>query len=596
MAQKDIFVLSISWLSKSILGNAPVASLGLKIEFVAVTTAERIGLMIHRMSVLAILLSFFLCAELGSEEIQVVSNGELKAGQYVGEPWQRQGERLASVGDASRVYASQAITSSDFSIRAELVLPTLLRRNPEVGIGPYSYIQLDANGGRLIIGGPLFISDEQMIRYTIIGKNDDRIKAGEPFLFEAIGKEGAITFLINGEAIHTTPLLRERVGPVSLFPAAGAMEVINWRIAADQLEEYTPEDVTAYGVKLDPRLTWKPALRKANYVTLGDGRLAYMTGPDLLITGDNGTTWDRRNGVINSEAYGETLGFGGAMLLRTKDDSLVAVMTNSKNYVHLEWDEETNKATAGTREVWTMRSEDEGESWIDVQRIYPGYCGALVDMIQTSTGNIVVPVQEFDVNTNRHITRAYVSSDDGKTWERGNTLDIGGRGNHDGAFEPTLAEVDGGKLVMLMRTNLDYLWKATSDLEGRYWRETSPSQFDASSSPAFMLKLKSGRVALVWNRVHPEGKTSYRRRVGKWSEVPVSWHREEVSLSIGNSSGTEWTEPVVIAKKPGLWMAYPYLFEPTPGTLWVFASGGLSASFEESDFVETKQSMNLLNR
>lgn len=100
---------------------------------------------------------------------------------------------------------------------------------------------------------------------------------------------------------------------------------------------------------------------------------------------------------------------------------------NSKNYVHLQWDEETNKATAGTLEVWSMRSEDEGRTWGYVQRMYPGYCGALVDMIQTSTGSIVVPVQEFDVNTNRHITRAYVSEDDRKTWALGNTLDIGGR-------------------------------------------------------------------------------------------------------------------------------------------------------------------------
>lgn len=138
---------------------------------------------------------------------------------------------------------------------------------------------------------------------------------------------------------------------------------------------------------------------------------------------------------------------------------------------------------------------------------------------------------------------------------------------------------------MLMRTNLDYLWAATSDLEGRYWRETMPSRFDASSSPAYMLKLKSGRIALVCNRVYPEGKTSYRRCVGKWSETPVSWHREEVSLSIGDVTGQEWTEPVVIARKPGLWMAYPYLFEPEPGVLWVFASGGLSASFKEEEFL-----------
>jgi hypothetical protein len=518
--------------------------------------------------------------------LDVVRDGKPLAVHHIGAAWDQAEDRLLSVGDASRLYADRAIGSGDFHITVQLVLPKLTRQNPEVGIGPYSYIQLDANGGRLIIGGPLVVPDDQMIRYTIIGKNDERIAAGEPFLFEAIGRDGTIEFRINGESIHTTPLLRDTVGPVSLFPAQGAMEVLDFTVVAEELVPYQAKDVTAYGVALDPRLTWRPELRKAYYVTLADGALAYLTGPDLLITRDQGQSWERREGAIQSEAYGDSLIIGGGLLLRSATNTLVAVVINSANYVHLQWDEDTNAATAGTREVWTMRSTDEGRTWTDVQRIYPGYCGALVDIIQTSTGNIVVPVQEFDPAHNRHVTRAYVSEDDGLTWLPGNTLDIGGRGNHAGAFEPTLAELDDGRLLMLMRTNLDYLWAATSDLSGRYWRETKPSRFDASSSPAYMRRLASGRIALVWNRVYPEGKTSYRRRVGKWSETPVSWQREEVSLAIGDATGTRWTEPVVIARKPGLWMAYPYLFEPEPGTLWVFASGGLSAAFNEADFVD----------
>jgi sialidase-1 len=540
------------------------------------------------LEILLLLAVFCFAAPSGNAaEVSVVSGGRPASAHFIGKPWVPGEGRLASTGNASRLYADQAIETGDFRVTARLVLPKLTRQNPEIGIGPYSYIQLDANGGRIIIGGPLFVPDEQMIRYTIIGKNDGRIVAGEPFIFEAVGANGQIKFHINGELMHTTPLLRSNIGPLSLFPAAGAMEVLDFRIAADKLSPYAARDVTAYGVALDPRLRWRPDLRKANYVKLADGALAYLTGLDLMITHDLGGQWERRKGTIQSDAFGDTLGFSGGMLLRTRENSLVAVVVNSKNYVHLEWDEGTDKAISGTREVWTLRSVDEGRTWIDVQRIYPGYCGALVDMIQTSTGNIVVPVQEFDADANRHITRAYVSEDDAKTWIRGNTLDIGGRGNHAGAFEPTLAELDSGRIIMLMRTNLDYLWAAYADTDGRYWRETRPSQFDASSSPAYMRRLESGRIALLWNRVYPEGKTTYRRRVGKWSETSVSWCREEVSFSITDPTGQNWSDPVVIARKPGLWMAYPYLFEPEPGVIWVFASGGLSASFREVDFVTT---------
>ena len=541
------------------------------------------------MRILACLLSALLGVALSpwgyTAESAIVTQGHPVGGHYVGLPWTQADGHLTSVGDRSRLYGNQAIGTGHFHLRARLVIPKLTRQDPEVGIGPYSHIRLDANGGRLIIGGPLFVPDEQMIRYTIIGKNEGHIEAGTPFLFEAVGRDGQITFLLNGDAIHTTALLRDTIGPVSLFPAAGSLEVLDFSVSADNLVPFTAKDVTAYGVALDPRLTWRPDLRKANYVILADGTLAYLNGEDLMISRDGGVTFERREGAVDHEAYGDTLLFGGAMLLRTKDNTLIAVATNSKNYVHLEWDEEANKSIAGTREVWTLRSTDEGHTWTDVQRIYPGYCGALVDMIQTSSGNIVVPVQELNASGERHITCTYVSADDGQTWQRGNTLDIGGTGNHAGAFEPTLAEMDGGRLLMLMRTNLDYLWAAYSDTEGRYWRNTEPSVFDASSSPAFMKRLASGRIALVWNRVYPEGKSSYRRRVGKWSETPVSWCREEVSLVISDSTGTQWSDPVVIAKKPGIWMAYPYLFEPEPGTVWVFASGGLKAEFKEADFV-----------
>lgn len=520
-----------------------------------------------------------------ADEITTVTKGQPLAAHYIGAPWTQADDHLTSVGDGSRLYADQAIGAGDFHITARLVLPKLTRQDPEVGIGPYSHIRLDANGGRLIIGGPLFVPDEQMIRYTIIGKNDDRIVAGEPFLFEAIGTDGHVESRINGESIHTTPLLRQDIGPVSLFPAAGTLAVLDLKVVADELVPFAAKDVTAHGVALDPRLTWRPELRKTNYAKLGDGTLAYLNGEDLMISHDGGVTFERREGTVDHEAYGDTLLFSGAMLLRTQDNTLVAVTINSKNYVHLDWDEEANKAIAGTREVWTLRSTDEGHTWTDVQRIYPGYCGALVDMIQTSTGSIVVPVQELNASGERHVTRTYVSADDGQTWQRGNVLDIGGTGNHAGNFEPTVAELNGDELLMLMRTNLDYLWAAHSDADGRFWRKTEPSQFDASSSPAFMKKLKSGRIALVWNRVYPEGKTNYRRRVGKWSETPVSWCREEVSLTITDTTGANWSEPVVIAKKPGIWMAYPYLFEPEPGTIWVFASGGLKAEFLEADFV-----------
>lgn len=518
-------------------------------------------------------------------DITLVDQGHIKEARFVGQPWKSNAGGLIGRGDQSRLISEHELTNDSFHIRAKLTLPKLDHRAPEIGIGRFSYFQFDANGGRFIIGGPLFVPDDQMIRYTIIGRNANLIRAGQPFLFEAIGESGQIEFRIDGKSIHRHKLLRQHIGPVSLFPNTTEIQVSEFSITSTALSSYDPENLNSHGVVLDSRLTWKPELVKAHYTKLQDGSLAYLNGNQLRVSNDLGKTWESQEGNILFDGYGKEFAFSGAMLLQTHDGTLVAVTINAKNYVHLDWDEKTQRATGGTREVWALRSKDNGKTWCNVQKIYGGYCGALVDMIETSQGHIVVPVQELSADGNRHVTRTYVSSDAAQTWKKGNVLDIGGSGNHSGNFEPTLAELADGKILMLMRTNLDYLWAAYSD-DGLYWRETRPSQFDASSSPAYLKRLASGRLILIWNRVYPEGKDSYRRRIGKWSETPVSWCREEVSMAISDTTGQNWSKPIVVARKPGIWMAYPYLFEPNPGTLWMFASGGLRVEFHEADFVE----------
>jgi len=72
----------------------------------------------------------------------------------------------------------------------------------------------------------------------------------------------------------------------------------------------------------------------------------------------------------------------------------------------------------------------------------------------------------------------------------------------------------------------------------------------------------------------------------EWSEVPVSNHREELSLAFSEDDGKTWTQPVVIARQPGKWLSYPYLFEPAPGVVWLTTMQGMvRVSFLESDLV-----------
>jgi hypothetical protein len=259
---------------------------------------------------------------------------------------------------------------------------------------------------------------------------------------------------------------------------------------------------------------------------------------------------------------------------------------------HYKWSWNETSAEADedvSLDVWAIRSVDKGATWIGRTRIFEGYCGALIDMIETSSGEIVVPVQRLLRDPSRHALCVYVSADKGETWQPSNIIDLGGHGHHDGAIEPTLVELKDGRLWMLIRTNLDRFWEAYSSDKGRSWRVIRPSGIDASSAPGYMTRLSSGRLALVWNRLYPRGNDSYPRRGGdgQLSVEKASWHREELSLAFSEDDGKRWSEPVVILRIKGGGPSYPYIFEHKPGELWVTTQfhDQLIMSVRESDFV-----------
>jgi sialidase-1 len=105
-------------------------------------------------------------------------------------------------------------------------------------------------------------------------------------------------------------------------------------------------------------------------------------------------------------------------------------------------------------------------------------------------------------------------------------------------------------------------------------------------------RLASGRLVLVWNRPHPEGQDRFPLTGGDglWSEVPVSNHRGELSIAFSADDGESWTAPVVIARQPGKWLSYPYVFEPSPGTLWITTmQGAVRVELREEEFVEGRR-------
>ena len=344
---------------------------------------------------------------------------------------------------------------------------------------------------------------------------------------------------------------------------------------------------------LDPRCSLLdiPSNIDGNFIELGDGRLMSMVGnrqafgtpiEGISVSDDDGKTWSTPRPVHEGAASGPP---ACGVLIRTREGVCIAVYAGREGFFW-DWDEESGEAAANVRaDVWSARSLDEGKTWTDHHRILDGYCGGLMNIIQTSSGTVVVPVPIFLRDPDRHESSVYTTVDQGVTWTRSNIVDLGDHGHHGGVDEGAIEEMEDGKLLMLMRTNWDQLWEAVSGDDGRSWRTVRPSGLDASSAPANLLRLNSGKLLLLWNRLYPEGKHEFFRSGGAAAAVAASRHREELSLAFSDD-GLSWSEPQVIARDPG-GLSYPRAFERRPGEVWITTAfqGNLQMRIDVDDFI-----------
>ncbi|MBC7186420.1 MAG: exo-alpha-sialidase [Calditrichaeota bacterium] len=328
---------------------------------------------------------------------------------------------------------------------------------------------------------------------------------------------------------------------------------------------------------IHPRCDTLNLPKRGPFVLMADGALGTLDERGFSLSHDGGKTWSEPSPVCEGIYPAEPASF---YLLRTKSNVLVVVFLNFEGR-KFSWDSERNEPGDCKLEVWAVRSLDGGKTWIDKQRLLDGYNANFFGLIQTSSGRIVVPLQHLVSDPGRLVSCSFWSDDDGHTWQRSNWIDLGGHGHHDGAFEPTVAELPDGRLLMLLRTNLDRFWQAVSEDTGRYWRTIQPSIIDASSAPGHLVRLQSGRFVLVWNRLNPEGRTWPKTMPTPFhTEFPASWHREELSIAF-SEDGLHWGEPVVIARQIGGQLSYPYVFEPSPGEIWVMVGFALKKPWQD---------------
>ncbi len=339
---------------------------------------------------------------------------------------------------------------------------------------------------------------------------------------------------------------------------------------------------------IHPKLERLPFDQAGPFVRGADGSLVTVDDKGLLCSSDNGRTWKPRPLFAYGRHDKEYKLSNERLLLRTRNNTLVLSFMNLNEKVFL-WRNELKDALPGTRlPHYVMRSVDNGKTWQDVTMLHEDWTGEIRNGIQMKNGNIVISSMKLRHQPGRHTVLTYSSADDGVTWTPSNVIDLGGCGHHGGVTEATIEELRDGRLWMLIRTNWGRFWQAFSGDGGQSWRDIRPTDIEASSAPGLLKRLASGRLMLCWNRLYPEGTRSFPLTGGDglWSEVPVSNHREELSVAFSSDDGRTFTTPVVVARRRNTWLSYPRLFENAPGELWLTTmQGGLRLILHEEDFV-----------
>jgi len=339
------------------------------------------------------------------------------------------------------------------------------------------------------------------------------------------------------------------------------------------------------GIEVHEKAWHMASLPAGPFAHLGSGAIFCLAGnpAKAYVSRDAGATCCERELFPPGSPW--TPGPTGALLVSDRG-TVVLGFSNIAEKVWT-WSDELKDAPDAILPTYVMRSQDGGETWENIQKLHDDWTGATRDMIQTRDGTLVLSTMKMRHDPGRHTVMSYVSTDDGVTWEPSNVIDLGGNGHHGGLTEGTIVELSDSRILQYIRTNWGQFWRATSVDSGRTWHPYGPSGVPASSAPAMLRRLASGRIVLLWNRPCPEGQDKYLPQGGDgiWSATPASNFREELSISFSEDECEHWSAPIVIARNAGGEVSYPYAFEPEPGVLWVTAHRwNLRMGLREEDF------------
>jgi sialidase-1 len=310
-------------------------------------------------------------------------------------------------------------------------------------------------------------------------------------------------------------------------------------------------DEAEFAVDVFPADAEHPRYSEGSVVVLRDGRLLYATTEfdasssdfahariQAVESADEGRTWGPRR-VLQENVGG--LNVMSVSLFRMLPG---ATFDGPIGFLYLQKDSHT------VLNAFLRVSEDEGATFGEPTRTTPapGYHVVNNDRVTVlSSGRLVVPTSstaDVGAKGSRFEASCFLSDDRGATWRRSRTaLEYPKRG----AMEPEVIEMEGGRLLMHIRTQLGHIAVSESVDGGETWSEAKSWGVPAPEAPSTLRRIPStGDLLLVWND----------------SVTPGADHmgaRTPLSAAVSRDDGRTWSKPITVEGSPSETYAYTSL-------------------------------------
>ena len=267
-----------------------------------------------------------------------------------------------------------------------------------------------------------------------------------------------------------------------------------------------------------------------------------------------------------------------------------AALVDNKGYVHLfgleyyQFDfKDRSKAKS---HLWHARSRDGGKTWDPVQDVLFGfgYTGSSNNAFQSETGRIFAPLSAL---SNRKIgvwvSLCPYSDDNGATWKMPSgevAINTGAVDWYEsGAAEPVGIQLEDGRIWLLPRSQDGFQWESFSSDNGMTWTPAQHTRFVSNQSAMAILRLKDGRILLLWNNCGAEGLP------------PIKWGNAEravLAAAISDDEGKTWKGYREVARvTTSAQVSYPHVTQMPNGRLLINAAGFL-ATFDAEFLTRTE--------